>query len=164
MKPVLLATDGSPTAEKATGSAIDLARLLGTELVIASVWDVAFAGYSAMGLAPMPMSGELARLGEEQATKAVAEAAARAEEAGVETRSVVLPVSPSRPSARRPRVRSSVPRHRLARLGSGEACALWQRVHRRSPSRDLPGARCPCGEGRERDGGKQFTRNDQGVN
>ena len=38
----------------------------------------------------MPMSGELARLGEEQATKAVAEAAARAEEAGVETRSVVL--------------------------------------------------------------------------
>ena len=48
MKPVLLATDGSPTAERATSSAIDLARLLGTELVIASVWDVAFTGYSAM--------------------------------------------------------------------------------------------------------------------
>ena len=54
MKPVLLATDGSPTAEKATATAIDLARLLGTELVIVSVWDIAYAGYSAMGFAPDP--------------------------------------------------------------------------------------------------------------
>ena len=90
MKPVLLATDGSPTAEKATATAIDLARLLDTELVIVSVWDIAYAGYSAMGFAPIPMNGELAKLGEEQAAKAIAEAAARAEEAGVETRSAVL--------------------------------------------------------------------------
>jgi nucleotide-binding universal stress UspA family protein len=90
MKPVLLATDGSPTAEKATATAIDLARLLGTELVIVSVWDVAYAGYGAMGFAPIPMNGELAKLGEEEAARAIAEAAARAEEVGVETRSVVL--------------------------------------------------------------------------
>jgi nucleotide-binding universal stress UspA family protein len=90
MKPVLLATDGSPTAEKATATAIDLARLLGTELVIVSVWDVAYAGYSTMGFAPIPMNGDLAKLGEEEAAKVIAEAAARAEEAGVETRSVVL--------------------------------------------------------------------------
>jgi nucleotide-binding universal stress UspA family protein len=90
MKPVLLATDGSPTAEKATATAIDLARLLGTEIVIVSVWDVAYAGYSAMGFAPILMNGDLAKLCEEEATKAIAEAAARAEEAGVETRSVVL--------------------------------------------------------------------------
>jgi len=90
MKPVLLATDGSPTAEKATATAIDLARLLDTELVIVSVWDIAYAGYSAMGFAPIPMNGELAKLGEEEAAKVIAEAAARAEEAGVETRSAVL--------------------------------------------------------------------------
>jgi nucleotide-binding universal stress UspA family protein len=86
----MLATDGSPTAEKATTTAIDLARLLGTELVIVSVWDVGYAGYSAMGFAPMPMKGDLDKLCEEEASKAIAEAAARAEEAGVETRSVVL--------------------------------------------------------------------------
>ena len=34
MKPVMLATDGSPTAEKATETAIDLAGLLDTELVL----------------------------------------------------------------------------------------------------------------------------------
>jgi nucleotide-binding universal stress UspA family protein len=90
MKPVLLATDGSPTAEKATATAIDLAGRLDTELVIVSVWDIAYAGYSAMGFAPIPVSGELAKLGEAEATKVVAAAAARAEEAGVETRSAVL--------------------------------------------------------------------------
>jgi nucleotide-binding universal stress UspA family protein len=90
MKPVLLATDGSPTAEKATATAIDLARLLGTELVIVSVWDIAYPAYSAMGLAPVPMNGELAKLCEDEAGKVIAEAAARAEEAGVETRSAVL--------------------------------------------------------------------------
>jgi nucleotide-binding universal stress UspA family protein len=90
MKPVLLATDGSPTAEKATATAIDLARLLGTDIVIVSVWDVAYAGYSAMGFAPIPMNADLAKLCEKEAATAIAEAAALAEEAGVETRSVVL--------------------------------------------------------------------------
>lgn len=90
MKPVMLATDGSPTAEKATATAIDLARLLGSELVIVSVWDIPYVGYSAMGFAPVPMNEELTKLGQEEAGKIIAEAAARAEEAGVETRSAVL--------------------------------------------------------------------------
>jgi nucleotide-binding universal stress UspA family protein len=90
MKAVMLATDGSPTAEKATATAIDLARLLDTDLLVVTVWDIAYPGYSAMGFAPVPTNGELAKLGEEEAGKVVAEAAARAEEAGVETRSVVL--------------------------------------------------------------------------
>ena len=77
MKPVMLATDGSPTAEKATATAIDLARLLDTELIVVSVWDIAYAGFGA-------------RLGEEEASRISGEAAARAEEAGVETRTVVL--------------------------------------------------------------------------
>jgi nucleotide-binding universal stress UspA family protein len=89
MKPVMLATDGSPTAAKATASAIELARLLGTELVIVTVSDVAYASYSAIGFAPIPL-GELASLGQEEAAKITTEAAEHAEEAGIETRAVVL--------------------------------------------------------------------------
>ena len=90
MKPVMLATDGSPTAEKATATAIELARLLDTELIIVSVWDLPHPAYSAMGFAPVLTNEELAKLGEEEAGKVIAEAAARAEEASVETRSVGL--------------------------------------------------------------------------
>jgi nucleotide-binding universal stress UspA family protein len=87
MKPVMLATDGSPTAAKATKTAIELAELLETELVVVTVWDIA---YTTVGLAPMPVSGEFARVGEMQAKKVAAEAAAHAEEAGVETQCVVI--------------------------------------------------------------------------
>jgi nucleotide-binding universal stress UspA family protein len=90
MKPVMLATDGSPTAEKATATAIDLARLLDTELIVVSVWDVAYAGYGAMGFAPISTNADLAKLGEEEASRINVDAAARAEEVGVETRPVVL--------------------------------------------------------------------------
>ena len=86
MKPVMLATDGSPTAEDATAAAIDLARLVDTELVIVSVWEVA---HTTVGLAPIPVNGEWAKVNEEEARRVAAEAAARAEEAGVETRCVV---------------------------------------------------------------------------
>ena len=100
MKPLMLATDGSPTAEKATETAIALARLLDTELVIVSVWDIP---YTTVGLAPMPVTGEFAMVGQEEAQKVVAEAAARAEEAGVEARTIVLRGCPPTRSASRPR-------------------------------------------------------------
>jgi nucleotide-binding universal stress UspA family protein len=87
MKPVLLATDGSPTAEKATEAAIELSQLLETELVVVTAWDLP---YTAVGFAPMPVNGELAKLSEEQARKVCLEATSRAEEAGVEARPVVL--------------------------------------------------------------------------
>jgi nucleotide-binding universal stress UspA family protein len=87
MRPVLLATDGSPTAEKATETAIELAQALDTDLLIVSVRNIP---YTAVGFAAAPVNGELAKLSEEQARKITVEAAARAEEAGVETRSVVL--------------------------------------------------------------------------
>jgi nucleotide-binding universal stress UspA family protein len=86
MKPVMLATDGSPTAEKATAIAIELARLLDTELVVVSVWDV-FPAATPFGA--IPVNSELAKLGEAEATRMTTEAAARAEEAGVEARMVV---------------------------------------------------------------------------
>jgi nucleotide-binding universal stress UspA family protein len=88
MKPVMLATDGSPTAERATSTAIELAQLLDTELVIVTAWDIPHAAV-AFG-PPVPPSGELAKLSEEEARKANAEASSRAEEDGVETRSVLL--------------------------------------------------------------------------
>ena len=87
MKPVLLATDGSPTAYKATEAAIELAQQLDTDLVVVTVWNIP---YTSAGLAPAPISGDLAKLSEEQARKIAVAAAAHAEEAGVETRAVVL--------------------------------------------------------------------------
>jgi nucleotide-binding universal stress UspA family protein len=87
MKPIMLATDGSPTAERATGTAIELAKALDTDLVVATVWEIP---YTTVGLAPAPVAGDLAQLGESDARKVATEAAARAEEAGVETRTVVL--------------------------------------------------------------------------
>lgn len=67
MNPVLLATDGSPTAGKASDTAIELAQLLGTELVVVCVWDIA---YTTVGLAPLPITAH--------------------EDAGVQARAVVL--------------------------------------------------------------------------
>jgi nucleotide-binding universal stress UspA family protein len=89
MKPVMLATDGSPTASEATRTAIDLAQALGTDLYIVTVWDIPYAtvAMAAPGVTP---NVELAKLSEEEARKANAEAASLAEEAGIETRSVVL--------------------------------------------------------------------------
>jgi nucleotide-binding universal stress UspA family protein len=87
MKPVLLATDGSPTAEKATETAIELAKLLDTELVIVTVWTIP---YTATGFAPAPMNEEIAHVGEDEAKQVALAAAARAEEGGVETHIHVL--------------------------------------------------------------------------
>jgi nucleotide-binding universal stress UspA family protein len=90
MKPLMLATDGSPTATKATSMAVELARGLGRELVIVSVWELSYAGYTGMGFtAPMP-NEKWANLGEGPARKVAAEAAAHAEEAGVEAHTIVL--------------------------------------------------------------------------
>ena len=87
MKPVMLATDGSSTAEKATAKAIELAKLLNTDLVVVTAWDIP---YGTVGLAPMPLNGGLAEMSEEDARRVVADAAARAEETGVETQTLVL--------------------------------------------------------------------------
>jgi nucleotide-binding universal stress UspA family protein len=83
----LLATDGSPTAARATETAIELAELLDTELVIVTVWTIP---YTATGFAPAPITGELAQLSEAEARRIVLDAAARAEEAGVRPRPHVL--------------------------------------------------------------------------
>jgi nucleotide-binding universal stress UspA family protein len=87
MKPIMLATDGSPAAEKATQTAIELAKALEAELVVVTIWEIP---YTTVGLAPAPVSGDLATLSEGDARKIATDAAARAEEAGVESRTVIL--------------------------------------------------------------------------
>jgi nucleotide-binding universal stress UspA family protein len=87
MNPVLLATDGSPTARRATDTAIELARLLGTELVVASVWNIPSA---TVGFAPVPFPADVAKLAEKDAHAVAVTAAAHAKEQGVETRVCVL--------------------------------------------------------------------------
>jgi nucleotide-binding universal stress UspA family protein len=82
MKPVMLATDGSSTAKQATAKAIELAKLLNTDLVVVTAWDIP---YGTVGLAPRPLDGGLAEMSEEEARRVVADAAAHAEENGIET-------------------------------------------------------------------------------
>jgi nucleotide-binding universal stress UspA family protein len=87
MTPVLLATDGSPTAEHATETAIELAQLLDTELVVVTVWNIP---YAATGLAPAPVTADYTKLSEDEAQNLVAAVASRAADAGVETHTLAL--------------------------------------------------------------------------
>jgi nucleotide-binding universal stress UspA family protein len=87
MKPVLLATDGSPTAEEATKKAIELAKLFDTELLIVTAWDIP---YSTLGYAAVPVNGDLMMAAEEQAKKVAGRAAAAAEADGVPAETILL--------------------------------------------------------------------------
>jgi nucleotide-binding universal stress UspA family protein len=87
MKPIMLATDGSPTADEATKKAIELAKVVETELVIVTAWDIP---YSTLGYAAIPPVGELLTYGKEQAEKVAGEAAAKARAEGVPAQTLVL--------------------------------------------------------------------------
>jgi nucleotide-binding universal stress UspA family protein len=87
MKPILLATDGSPNAKKATDKAIELAKIFGTELVITTVWEIPYATY---GWATVPPVGELMQLAREEAEKLAKDSAAYASEKGVTAKTYVV--------------------------------------------------------------------------
>src|SRR5919201_419828 len=87
MKPIMLATDGSPTAGEATKKAIELAKLLRTELVIITVWDIP---YSTLGYAAIPPVGDLLTYGKQQAEKIAGDGAAKACAEGVSAQTLVL--------------------------------------------------------------------------
>lgn len=87
MKPVMLATDGSPTAAEATKKAIELAKLLDAPLVVVTAWDIP---YSTLGYAAVPMIPDLDKVGKEQADKVATEAAKEARAAGVEVQAFTL--------------------------------------------------------------------------
>lgn len=82
MRTVLLATDGSPSATKATGLAIELAAALDATLHIVSAWRAPAYDY---GYVPVSYTPELVRAERERAGAALAAAVDRADAAGVTT-------------------------------------------------------------------------------
>jgi nucleotide-binding universal stress UspA family protein len=87
MKPVMLATDGSPTAEEATAKAIELAKLLDAPLIVVTAWDIP---YSTLGYAAVPAVPDLLAVSKEQAEKVATAAAKQARDAGVEVKALTL--------------------------------------------------------------------------
>jgi nucleotide-binding universal stress UspA family protein len=80
MKTILLATDGSPSAKKATDVAIELAGALDAVLRIISVWRVPVYDY---GYVPLQYTPELVEAQEKGAGNAVEQAVAAAKAAGI---------------------------------------------------------------------------------
>jgi nucleotide-binding universal stress UspA family protein len=82
MKTILLATDGSPSAELATHEAIGLASATGWPLRVVTVWNMPIpTGY---GYAPMPLPRELAEAEKDHARDVATAAVAKAAEAGLD--------------------------------------------------------------------------------
>jgi nucleotide-binding universal stress UspA family protein len=86
MKPIFLATDGSPTAGEAAKTAIELAAALHAPLVVACVWNIA---YEPIGLGFAPVLPDVDVSGHRQAQRVVDEAAEPARQAGLEVETVV---------------------------------------------------------------------------
>jgi nucleotide-binding universal stress UspA family protein len=86
VKPIVLATDGSQTAEQATTLAIELARETGARLFVTAAWEGPLAVYP---YAPVTAVPEVERAERERATDAATAAMALAREAGVEAESIV---------------------------------------------------------------------------
>ena len=80
MRTVMLATDGSPTASKATSLAIELSAALGATLHVVSVWSAPTFDYAYV---PSSYTPELMRAAREGAERALADAVAAGEAAGV---------------------------------------------------------------------------------
>jgi len=81
MKTILLATDGSPSAQLATDEAIELAQATGWPLRVVTIWNMPIpTGY---GYAVSPLPADLAEAEREHAHAIAAAAAAKAAEAGV---------------------------------------------------------------------------------
>ena len=88
MKPLMLATDGSPSAEEATGEAIDLAARLQLPLLAVSVAHDSTPGYGYYGYAEI--AAELRKIELDRIDGVLAAVRARAEEAGVEVETLAL--------------------------------------------------------------------------
>lgn len=80
MKTILLATDGSPSAQTATDVAIELAGALGATLHVVSIWRVPAYEY---GYVPAPYAPELNEAQREAAMRAADAAVKAATAAGV---------------------------------------------------------------------------------
>jgi nucleotide-binding universal stress UspA family protein len=89
MKPILLATDGSPSADAATREAIDLARAFAAPLVVVSVAQAVlplYGGYYGYG----EIAADLRKTEAAHVAKTLADVRERAETAEVECRPLAL--------------------------------------------------------------------------
>jgi nucleotide-binding universal stress UspA family protein len=86
MKPIVVATDGSPGAECAVEKAVLLAKALGEPLTVLAVWQVPTSTFAYGQVAWTP---ELAAAEQERAERAAASAAATAADANVNVDIVV---------------------------------------------------------------------------
>lgn len=86
MNTIVLATDGSPSADRATRLAIELARDTGSRLCICSVWESALTVYP---YAPLTAVPEVEKAEKIRAIDAARKAVELAEAEGVETESFV---------------------------------------------------------------------------
>lgn len=94
MKSIMLATDGSPSAEAATREAIDLAQHLGVPLLAASVEHVAAPVYGYYGYGEILT--EMRSVEHERVEKLLEAVHDRAAEAGVECETLPLEGLPAR--------------------------------------------------------------------
>jgi nucleotide-binding universal stress UspA family protein len=81
MKPIVLATDGSPSAAEATLHAIELARALDAPLVAVAVEHVDIPSYGYYGYADLV--SEMTRIEREHVDETLAQAKAVADETGI---------------------------------------------------------------------------------
>jgi len=86
MKTIVLATDGSPTAVRATETAIGLALETGAPLHVVTAWSLPT---SAFGYAPLALLPELAEGEREKAEQALGKAVEQARKAGVQVTGAV---------------------------------------------------------------------------
>jgi len=87
MARILLATDGSPSAERATGHAVMLAQATGWPLTVATVWHLPVTGFAYEPLVAVPEVEETVREGARHALD-VAVVSARA--GGIDADAVLL--------------------------------------------------------------------------
>src|SRR5512132_3646276 len=129
MKPIVLATDGSPSAANATKVAVELALETGARLNVVAAWQTPGTIYAS---APTMAMSDLDTAEIERATEAARAAVAVARADGVEAKSFV-------PNGKE--LRCLTHSRGLARLGPDAPARIRQRLDGPTPSRSLPRAR-----------------------
>jgi nucleotide-binding universal stress UspA family protein len=92
MPRILLATDGSPSAAKATEEAVRLTRATGWPLTIVTAWHIPVTGFA---YDPLVVVDDLIDSVRESATQALETAAAAARAAGVEPKTKLVEGAPA---------------------------------------------------------------------
>jgi nucleotide-binding universal stress UspA family protein len=138
MRPILLATDGSPSAEGATLEAIELARAFEAPLLVACVAHIvlpAYSGYDGYG----EISAELHKAEAEHVDLVLAATKVRVEDAGVACETIGLDGPASDEICSLARERGA----RLIVIGAHGWGSLGRLLHGSISTAVLHGAPCP---------------------